>query len=221
MAAGGYGGRYQVSATPVIVLAQLFGVAALTLMLVWLLHFRNGISLSTSNLGRLLDAHHLFMLCGPIICAGQGIMAYKAFPGTRRARKIIHTLLHVLGMVFAVIGLYAIFKLYSVSGVPNMHSLHSWTGLGAICLYVLQFWIGFTCFLFPGAAAATRADVKPWHAFFGLVIFALIICTSATGLIQRFRFLGLLRGKEALVLNFTGVAIILFGIAVVLVAILP
>ncbi|KAK8941783.1 putative ascorbate-specific transmembrane electron transporter 1 [Platanthera guangdongensis] len=218
------------SATPAIVMAQISAIAAITLMLVWILHFRGGLSLKTSNLNRLLNAHHVLMLFGPIISVGFyfvdiiiiAIMAFKIFPGRRKGRKIIHMLLNLAGIILGGLGLYAIFEVYSkIDVLPNVHSLHSWTGLGVIGLYVIQFVIGFTCFWFPGATKGRRVDVKPWHAFFGIVIFILAIFTAGTGLIQRFRFLNLLTGSEALVLNFTGIAIVFFGIFVVLSVVLP
>ncbi|KAK8931080.1 putative ascorbate-specific transmembrane electron transporter 1 [Platanthera zijinensis] len=201
------------SATPAIVMAQISAIAAITLMLVWILHFRGGLSLKTSNLNRLLNVCPLISLA---------IMAFKIFPGRRKGRKIIHMLLNLAGIILGGLGLYAIFEVYrKVHVLPNVHSLHSWTGLGVIGLYVIQFVIGFACFLFPGATKGRRVDVKPWHAFFGVVIFILAVFTSGTGLIQRFRFLNLLTGSEALVLNFTGIAIVLFGIFVVLSVVLP
>ncbi|XP_020582910.1 probable ascorbate-specific transmembrane electron transporter 1 [Phalaenopsis equestris] len=216
------GGRFQMSATPALVLAQIFAAAAITLMLVWILHFRGGVSLKAKNLQRLLNAHHVLMLFGPIISTGQAIMAFKTIPGRRKVRKLIHMLLNLAGLILGVLGLYAIFKFYSEVNEPaDLHSLHSWTGIGVMGLYVIQFFLGFSFFLFPGAQKNMRTDMKPWHAFFGLVIFILAVFTSGTGLIQRFRFLNLLKEREAYVLNFTGIAIILFGIAVVMSVVLP
>ncbi|KAG0499553.1 hypothetical protein HPP92_004244 [Vanilla planifolia] len=48
-------GIYGISATPFLVLAQLFAVAAITLMLVWILHFEGGLSLKSKDLTRLLN----------------------------------------------------------------------------------------------------------------------------------------------------------------------
>ncbi|KAI0494919.1 hypothetical protein KFK09_025065 [Dendrobium nobile] len=225
MARSENGGRYRMSATPAIVMAEIFAVAAITLMLVSVLHFEGGISLKAANNSvRLFNAHFLFMLFGPIISTGQAIMAFKMVPGTKKARKIVHMLLNLLGIFLGALGLVAIFRFYKESGwtpnVPNVHSLHSWTGLGLIGLYVIQFFLGFTFFLFPGAKKNMRTDMKPWHVFLGLTIFILAIFTSGTGLIQRFRFLQLLRGREAFMLNFIGIDIVLFGISVVLSVIL-
>ncbi|KAH0455348.1 hypothetical protein IEQ34_015380 [Dendrobium chrysotoxum] len=230
MAAGKNGARYRISAAPAIVVAQLLSVAAIVLMLVWILRFRGGLSLKSNDLRRLLNAHHFFMLLGPIICVGQvllscgglAIMAFKTIPGRRRVRKLVHMFLNLVGLVLGVLGFFAIFTFLKKEGtILDLDSLHSWVGFGTMCLYAIQFLLGFTFFLFPGATLMMRAIMKPWHFFFGLVIFILAIISSATGIVRRFSLIGLHRGSETLVLNFTGIAIILYGITVILSVILP
>lgn len=63
--------------------------------------------------------------------------------------------------------------------------------------------------------------MAPYHVFFGIVIFLMAIVSAETGLAERFIFLGLRRGQEALIMNFTGLLILLFGIAVSFAVILP
>ncbi|KAI0499029.1 hypothetical protein KFK09_019929 [Dendrobium nobile] len=64
MAAGKNGARYRISATPAIVVAQLLAVAAIVLMLVWILRFRGGLSLKSNDLRRLLN-NHKFIISAP------------------------------------------------------------------------------------------------------------------------------------------------------------
>lgn len=75
--------------------------------------------------------------------------------------------------------------------------------------------------MFPGAESGTRSRLAPWHVFFGIVIFFMAIVTAETGLVERFIFLGLQQSQEALIVNFTGLLILLFGISVGLAVILP
>ncbi|KAG0501960.1 hypothetical protein HPP92_002032 [Vanilla planifolia] len=56
MASGKKSRSYLISAIPALALAQFFAVAAITLMLVWLLHFRKGVSLKASDPEKLLNA---------------------------------------------------------------------------------------------------------------------------------------------------------------------
>lgn len=87
--------------------------------------------------------------------------------------------------------------------------------------FSLQWLLGFFSFWFPGAEMSARGKYLPWHIFFGMAIFLMAICTAETGLVQEFIFLGLVHGKEALVVNFIGVAILLFGLVVAFSALLP
>ncbi|KAG0497600.1 hypothetical protein HPP92_002291 [Vanilla planifolia] len=64
MASGKKSRSYLISAIPALALAQFFAVAAITLMLVWLLHFRKGVSLKASDPEKLLNASFLFELLG-------------------------------------------------------------------------------------------------------------------------------------------------------------
>ncbi|KAI7727133.1 hypothetical protein M8C21_008085, partial [Ambrosia artemisiifolia] len=81
--------------------------------------------------------------------------------------------------------------------------------------------LGFVTFLFPGGKSETRARLAPWHVFFGLVIFAMAIVTAETGITEKFIFQKLKHGQEALVVNFIGLLILVFGMFVGLVVVLP
>ncbi|KAK1288645.1 putative ascorbate-specific transmembrane electron transporter 1 [Acorus calamus] len=56
------GSRFLVSTMPVTVIVHLFGVAAMTLMLVWILHFWGGVSLTSDNKERLFN-HYGILSC--------------------------------------------------------------------------------------------------------------------------------------------------------------
>lgn len=68
----------------------------------------------------------------------KAIMAHKTIPATRRAQKTVHLLLHLLALLCGIVGIYVVFKFHNEAGLPNMYSLHSWLGMGTICLYGLQ-----------------------------------------------------------------------------------
>ncbi|XP_039145265.1 probable ascorbate-specific transmembrane electron transporter 1 [Dioscorea cayenensis subsp. rotundata] len=215
------GRSYGCSATAAIIFAQLFGIAAITLMLVWLLHFREGVALSSTVEIRLLNIHHLLMFLGLVYSGGQAIIAFKAIPATRRVQKFFHGLLHLVAIALGALGLYAVFKFNRDLGIPDLKSLHSWLGIATISLYSLQLVVGLMIFMFPGASFTTRGSYLPWHAFFGLIIFMMAICTAETGLMERFAILRLYQVKEGLIVNFTGLAILLYGMSIILSVILP
>lgn len=65
-------------------------------------------------------------------------MSYKAFPRSREVNKIVHLVLHAIALVLGAMGIYFAFKNHNESGIDNLYSLHSWVGLGTICLYGIQ-----------------------------------------------------------------------------------
>ncbi|KAG9457337.1 hypothetical protein H6P81_001845 [Aristolochia fimbriata] len=212
---------YNVRGSRTTVLAHLFGVVAAILMLVWLLHFREGIDLDSDLPDRVFNVHPFLMYLGFIFLAGEAMIAYKMVKAERKIQKMVHMLLHLIALVLGIVGVYAAFKFHDESQIPDMYSLHSWLGLVTIVLFGLQWLFGFVAFWYPRAASGTRDRVAPWHIFLGVLIFLTAICTAETGLVQKSAFLQLSQGPEARLLNFTGLFIFLFGVAVALSALLP
>ncbi|KAH7570827.1 hypothetical protein ACOSP7_019287 [Xanthoceras sorbifolium] len=212
---------YQISASPVTILAHLLFIAVTTLVLVWLLDKREGLAFESKNKSKIFNLHPLFMIIGFILIGGEAIMAYKTIPATRRTQKAVHGVLHSIALVSGALGIFAVFKFQNEQGIADMYTLHSWLGIITISLYALQWLLAFFSYVFPGAEKGTRATYQSWHTLFGLVIFFLAICTAEMGLLQKFLKLGLFRNQEALIVNFTGLLIVLFGISVGLVVVLP
>ncbi|KAF3432065.1 hypothetical protein FNV43_RR26804 [Rhamnella rubrinervis] len=100
-----------------------------------------------------------------------------------------------------------------------MFSLHSWLGIITICALGLQWLLGFFTYWFPGAEKSTKATLKPWHTFAGMVTFLMGICTAEIGLAWISYYLD--RSQEALIVNFTGLLIYLFAVCASLSVILP
>ncbi|XP_057443248.1 probable ascorbate-specific transmembrane electron transporter 1 [Lotus japonicus] len=212
---------FQIRATPVTILGHLLFIAIATLVLVWLLRFREGVAFNSSEKAKILNLHPLLMVIGFILVGGEAIMAYKSIPGTRRTAKVVHLLLHVIALASGVLGIITVFKFKKETGLPNMYTLHSWLGMSAICSFGLQYIFSFFAYFFPGAEVSTRATLLPWHRFIGIAIFLLAVGTAETGLLEYFQFLGLFRSQEALIVNFTGLLLFLFAASVSLSVILP
>lgn len=66
------------------------------------------------------------------------IMSYKALPWSHEVNKLVHLVLHAIALVLGAFGIYCAFKFHNESGIVNLYSLHSWLGLGTICLYGVQ-----------------------------------------------------------------------------------
>ncbi|KAK6921558.1 Cytochrome b561/ferric reductase transmembrane, partial [Dillenia turbinata] len=212
---------YQVSATPITIFAHLLFISVTILVLVWLLHFREGLAFSSTNKAKIFNLHVFFMAIGFILFTGEAIMAYKSVHGDMKAQKLVHLVLHLIALACGILGITAVFKFHSEMGYAHMYTLHSWLGMGTICLFGLQWLFGFFSFFFPGTEGPVRARLAPWHAFMGITIFLIGIAAALAGISQKFIFLGLKREEEAYIVNFTGILILLFGITVALTVILP
>ncbi|PPD85495.1 hypothetical protein GOBAR_DD17567 [Gossypium barbadense] len=197
---------YQISATPVTVFGHLLFIAVTTLVLVWLLKFREGLAFESANKFKIFNLHPLLMVIGFILMAGEAIMAYKSTPSRRdiQVQKAVHLTLQTIALGCGIFGIVVIFKFHNETNMPDMVTLHSWLGMITICLFGLQYLLGFFSYVFPGAESYSRAAYLPWHTFGGLLIFFLAICTAEMGLLQKFLSLFLTRSQEALIVNFIG-----------------
>ncbi|CAN1151474.1 Transmembrane ascorbate-dependent reductase CYB561 [Linum perenne] len=162
------------------------------------------------------------MVIGFIILSGEGIMAYKTVRGQRRTvRKVTHLILHSVAFVSAVFGLIVVFRYKHLIHSPHMITLHSWLGIITVSSFALQFVLGVGFYMFKGAKMPAKASYLPWHVFAGGIIFLAGIGTALTGIVQQFGILGLGRNQEGLVVNFIGLLLVLYAIAVGLTVLLP
>ncbi|PRQ40991.1 putative ascorbate ferrireductase (transmembrane) [Rosa chinensis] len=198
---------FQVSATPVTIIAHLLLIAITTLLLVWLVHLREGFAFNSSTKAKIFN----------VLISTAAIMAYKTIPGKRDTQKVVHMILHLLALVSVSLGLFVIIKYKNEVGETDFISLHSWLGIITISLFGLQWLFGFVAYIFPGSEMSTRPSFKPWHTFLGMVIFLLAVCTAEIGL--NYFVLGI--NQEGLIVNFTGLLIFLFAAAVSLTVLLP
>ncbi|CAN6317924.1 unnamed protein product [Urochloa humidicola] len=145
--------------------ARALAASAAVLVLLWCVHFRGGLSLgSPTNKGLIFNVHPVLMLIGFVILGSEAIMSYKILPWSHDTNKMVHMLLHALALFLGSVGIYAAFKFHNESGIANLYSLHSWIGLGTICLYGIQWLLGITTFFFPGASPTVRRRMLPWHS---------------------------------------------------------
>lgn len=71
--------------------------------------------------------------------ASSGILAYRVFRNDRKLYiKILHASMHVAALIFASVGLKAVFDSHNNSGNANLYSLHSWLGLTVVIAFGLQ-----------------------------------------------------------------------------------
>eukprot|EP01018_Ginkgo_biloba_P013115 Gb_10110 [translate_table: standard] len=217
--------RLGINAKPLTWVVHVLGVAIIVLVLVWCIYFRGGLAFVSTNKSLIFNVHPVFMLIGFIFISSEAILAYKVIPGTHNYRKAVHSSLQAVALALGIVGLYAVFKYHNESGIVNLYSLHSWLGLGTICLFAIQWLAGFLSFWYPGAPNSARAGILPWHVFFGFMIYMFAIATAELGFLEKLTFLessGLYKyGSEAMLVNFSALVVLIFGVFVVLSASLP
>ncbi|XP_043710212.1 probable ascorbate-specific transmembrane electron transporter 1 [Telopea speciosissima] len=217
--------RTRVGAVPFTVVSHLLAIAAAFMVLVWCIHFRGGLAFESTNKSLIFNIHPVLMLIGFIILGGEAIISYKAIPLSKEVKKVIHLTLHFIALILGIVGIYAAFKFHNESSIANLYSLHSWLGIGVICLYGIQWIFGFLMFFYPSGVAAIRVQSLPWHVLFGLFVYILALATAILGFMEKLTFLetgGLAKyGTEAFLVNFTAIITILFGGFIVLTAVSP
>lgn len=200
-------------------LAQILGILCVSLVGIWIGIYRGGFAWRSDPV-REFNWHPFFMVLGLVFLYANGALIYRGFRSEKKKKlKIIHMSLHLGALIFAVIGLVAVFDFHNAKSISNMYSLHSWIGLSVVILFACQWVSGLLTFLFPGLRPSVRAAYLPVHQFFGLVIFIGAVCTSLLGLTEKAFFV--MNGKdtpayssfpsEGILVNVIGLLLLVFA----------
>ncbi|NXT30767.1 CY561 protein, partial [Pelecanoides urinatrix] len=225
-----------------VAVSQLLGLTLLTTTGAWLGLYRGGVAWHSPLQ---FNVHPLCMVLGMAFLQGDALLVYRVFRHeAKHSAKVLHALLHGLALVIALVGIVAVFESHRTKGIPDMYSLHSWCGMAAFVLYLLQVrageplgprggkgphtprnipappqWLlGCGFFLFPGASFSLRGRYKPQHVFFGIALFALSIAACLLGITEMLLFN--IRDSyshfvpEGVLANTLGVLLVAFGLVV-------
>eukprot|EP00057_Strongylocentrotus_purpuratus_P004243 XP_003728314.2 PREDICTED: cytochrome b561-like isoform X2 [Strongylocentrotus purpuratus] len=205
-----------------LTLSQVVGIMILILVGYWTGHTLGGYAWDGS--GREFNLHPLFMTIGLVFLYGDGILIFRVFRHNSSSKiKIVHLLFHSLALIFACVGLKTVFNFHRVQSFPDMYSLHSWVGLSAFILFVLQWMTGIACFLYPRLRDELRVTYLPLHRYIGVATFAMVIAAACAGINEKLFFVYSGRGDSlkysalphgAYIGNFLGFLILLFGLIV-------
>ncbi|KAL9274666.1 Transmembrane ascorbate ferrireductase 1-like protein [Drosera capensis] len=211
---------------------HFMALASAVMLLVWCFCFRGGFAFSSSNKELIFNLHPLLMLLGFIISEGQSLVMCRALSSTHKSPKrkllikVVHMAVHAVALALGIAGICFALAYHIETGTMNMYSLHSWLGITVILLFTFQWMHGVLALLYPSALSRLRSGSSHGRQVkFHLSIFILAIGTAVLGFVQKLTSLessGLAKSSsEALLVNFTAVATMLYGIFVVIVTIRP
>ncbi|KAJ4833251.1 hypothetical protein Tsubulata_005084 [Turnera subulata] len=211
---------------PIMFVVRFLGLIVATLVLIWTVSYRGGLALVSDNKDLIFNVHPVLMVIGLILMNGEAMLAYKTVPGTKNMKKLVHLTLQFLAFCLSLIGVWAALKFHNDKGIDNFYSLHSWLGLACLFLFGIQWAAGFVTFWYPGGSRNSRANLLPWHVFFGVYIYGLAVATATTGFLEKVTFLQTNKvisrySTEALLVNSLGVITIILGGFVILATVTP
>ncbi|KAM8806756.1 plasma membrane ascorbate-dependent reductase CYBRD1 [Eudromia elegans] len=210
-----------------LVSALLVGFVSVIFALVWVFHYREGLSWD-GGAGE-FNWHPVLIVTGFVFVQGIAIIVYR-LPWTWKCSKLlmkfIHAGLNTIAMILAIVSMVAVFDYHNARNIPNMYSLHSWIGLTALIFYSLQLFLGFAIFLLPFAPIRLRAALMPIHIYSGLLIFATVIASALMGITEKLIFslqnpAYSTSPPEAIFVNCLGLLIVIFGALVLWMASRP
>ncbi|XP_034611948.1 cytochrome b561 [Trachemys scripta elegans] len=196
--------------------SQLLGLTVIAMTGAWMGQYRGGIAWESVLQ---FNVHPLCMVIGMVFLQGDALLVYRVFRNeTKRSAKILHGLLHAFALLIALVGVIAVFDYHRKKGFADMYSLHSWCGIAAFSLYFIQWLVGFSFFLFPGASFSLRSRYKPQHVFFGVFLLALSIATCLLGIKELLLFSIQATYSsfvpEGILANVLGLLLIVFGLVI-------
>uniref|UniRef100_A0A5K3F591 Cytochrome b561 domain-containing protein n=1 Tax=Mesocestoides corti TaxID=53468 RepID=A0A5K3F591_MESCO len=197
---------------PLIVIAQIFGLAAVVTCIIWMGYYNDGFDWADSAC--VFNYHPVFMVLGLIFCFGDAMLIYRVFRFLPKLPlKAVHAVLMLLSLLFSVVGLKSAFDSHNLRAIPNMYSLHSWIGLVTIILFSLQWVIGLVTFLVPSIPLRLRATILPLHTSMGLFLFCCAIAACISGITEKNFFGGEYSNLPiaSMLSNFMGIFIVVFG----------
>merc|ERR1712050_16009 len=202
---------------------EAVGLLAVILTIHWVNHFKKGVVWGYTDLGINFNWHPILMTLGLIFLYGNGALIYRVIPPKNESHKlglkIGHAVIMMVAFVIMVIGLQAAFDSHNLASPPkpNMYTLHSWIGLIAALLFGIQWALGFSAFLFPKFSPEIRAMLLPFHQYFGSSILCLAVAAALMGHLEKAIWSNKAysqKGAESMIVNFTGVFLVLFVMGV-------
>lgn len=143
--------------------------------------------------------HPVLMIFSMLVCLVQGVVAYRKVKLSHETNKILHGLWYIAGLIFASVGLKAVWKShdhpYHADGakqthIANLYSLHSWIGLAVVLLFCQNLIFGGLHYFNPYLAIELKKRYMPSHKVLGFATFGLAVAAILSGIVEKNTFLG-------------------------------
>ncbi|KAG9261456.1 lysosomal membrane ascorbate-dependent ferrireductase CYB561A3 [Astyanax mexicanus] len=206
-------------------LCLVLSVVCVVLVVYWNSSYRGGFA--WDHKAKQFNWHPVLMVLGLVVLYGNAAVVYRiplTWGQNKLPWKLLHAGLLLLSLIFAVVGLCAVFDFHNAGNTPNLYSLHSWVGITTTVLFAMQWAAGFGAFLLPCSPMALRVFVKPAHVWMGSTILVLSVVSCISGINEKLFFV-LKKSTngthsyaelpaEAVLANSLGVVIVAFALVV-------
>lgn len=196
------------------------------LVFVWTNVYLGGFATSEDPLHH-FNYHPVLAVVG-LVLYGEGLLMFRNLHyKSKGVLKFLHSGTMFVVFILLVISLNCVFNSHNKRKVPipNLYSLHSWIGFGAVALFSIQFVFGFLSFVYPGLHSIYRRTLMPYHRFIGINIFVLFVLSVHSGIMEKLKaslnktYMEL--PPAALVANFLGVFVVVHAGLIVFLASMP
>lgn len=193
----------------------LNALVGLTLILIWMLHYRPVTGFGLTDKGQLSNLHVLMMYTFMISLNMYSVLIYRThYSRPKQQLKWAHAILSGTNILMALLGVAAMYKAHLMGNLANFYSLHSWIGVLTNGFYLSQFVFGFVAFLRPGWTAHRRQQLMPWHRLAGAALLVLAGLAAITGMAELVIFQDKANAYQSFtaitfIANFAGISVIL------------
>uniref|UniRef100_A0A7E4VHX3 Cytochrome b561 domain-containing protein n=1 Tax=Panagrellus redivivus TaxID=6233 RepID=A0A7E4VHX3_PANRE len=124
----------------------------------------------------LLNYHLFFSTVAFVFLQGEAIVTYRIHRHEIKFfTKIVHSAFHLAVITVGGFSFAIMVHRNDVLKQKQFTSFYSWLEIALLAVYVIQMFGAFIMFVFPRTSPKVQQSVKPWHAGFGLLIFALSV----------------------------------------------
>ncbi|VFR03373.1 unnamed protein product [Cuscuta campestris] len=166
--------------------AQIFGITALVLMLLWLLHYRDGLNLYSHDPNRVFNVHPFLMFFGFMFFLAQALITHGGLGGALTV--LIGVPCRVVAICLGGVGIHAAVKSHHMLHFGNhTRSVHSWIGIAAFALFIFEsvVWL-LACVGRVTCCNECCDDEEPSKAApSGRIALHIATCAAVTGLMEK------------------------------------